>query len=172
MKRISSVTFVYVAVALFVAAYSVAGQQKASGRSAAGSLSLSMTDSVVAAAVLKNRSITYEFEFSEPSGNKYLDPRETGRLRVVLTNNGKVAVRNVVVKIVPLGSPLQIAYNDSIVVGDIPVNATRYAIFYFSAGENLTAQILTFQVNIRDPHGPVADARLFTFLTRERRPGN
>jgi hypothetical protein len=131
-----------------------------------------MSDSAVAAAVLKNRSVTYEFEFTEPSGNKYLDARETGRLRVVLTNNGKVTVRNVVVKIIPLATPSQIAYNDSIVVGDLPVNVTRYAIFYFTAGENVSPQILTFQVNIRDPRGPVADARLFTFLTRERRPGN
>jgi hypothetical protein len=56
-------------------------------------------------------------------------------------------------------------------VGDIPGNATRYAIFYFSADENVTSQILTFQIDIHDSQGVVADSRLITFLTKERKGG-
>jgi hypothetical protein len=142
--------------------------QKVSGRSATGSFSVAVSpDSTGAQPALRTRVITYDFEFSEPSGNKSLDPRETGRLRVVLTNSGKVTAKNVVVRVVPLSAPVEVSFNDSITVGDIPVSATRYAIFYFSATDAVPSQILTFQIDIHDPQGAVADSRLFTFLTRE-----
>jgi hypothetical protein len=147
------------------------GQQKASGRSPVGSLTVvnSRNDSTLPGSPVRTRAVSYEFEFSEPSGNKYLDPKETGRLRIVLTNNSKSTVRNVVVRIIPLAVPSEVSYNDSIIVGDIPVNATRYAIFYFAASERVRSQILTFQVDVRDSNGLAADARLFTFSTRDRR---
>ena len=143
--------------------------QKVSGRSATGAFTVAVTrDSAGMAPVLRTRVISYDFEFSEPSGNKSLDPRETGRLRVVLTNSGKVTAKSIVVRVIPLSAPVEVSYNDSITVGDIPVNATRYAIFYFSATDAVPSQILTFQIDIHDPLETVADSRLFTFLTRER----
>jgi hypothetical protein len=142
--------------------------QKATGRSATGPLTLSLSDSAVASALRKNRVVNYDMEFTEPSGNNHLEPRETGRLRVVLTNSGKVTIRNLVVKVIPLAAPQEVTYNDSIVVGDLPVNTTRYAIFYFVAGERVQSQVVTFQINVHDTQGDVADPRLFTFLTRGR----
>ena len=72
--------------------------QKVSGRSATGSFSVAVSpDSAGTPPALRTRVITYDFEFSEPSGNKSLDPRETGRLRVVLTNSAKATAKNVVV---------------------------------------------------------------------------
>jgi hypothetical protein len=144
--------------------------QKVSGRSAAGSFTIAVPlDSTGTPSLLRMRAITYDYEFSEPSGNKSLDPRETGRLRVVLTNTGKVTAKSIVVRVIPLSAPVEVSFNDSITVGDIPVNATRYAIFYFTATEAVPSQILTFQIDIHDPLGTVADSRLFTFLTKERR---
>jgi hypothetical protein len=157
-----------VLVLSFVAGH--AQGQKISGRSAAGSFTVAVApDSSVAPPLLRTRAISYDFEFSEPSGNKSLDPRETGRLRIVLTNGGKVTAKSIVVRVIPLSAPVEVSFNDSITVGDIPVNATRYAIFYFTAAEAVPSQILTFQIDIHDPLGAVADSRLFTFLTSERR---
>lgn len=145
--------------------------QKITGRSNAGALSVTLPDSGAPQVVERLRNVTYDFEFSEPSGNNALDPKETGRLRIVLMNSGKITLRNLVVRIVPLASPVGVTFNDSIAVGDIPVNATRYAIFYFSASADVPSQILTFQIDVHDPLGGVADSRLVTFLTRDRRGG-
>ncbi len=142
--------------------------QVVTGRSEAGKLSVTALDSADLQSVLKVRMATYDYEFTEPSGDNFLEPRETGRLRVVITNTGKVVLRNIVARIIPLAPPTDISFNDSIDVGEIPVNATRYAIFHFTAAENVSSQILTFQIDVRDPQGSIADSRLFTFLTRTR----
>jgi len=143
--------------------------QVITGRSAAGALSITAHDTAGNAAGAKIRLATYEFEFTEPSGDNFLESRETGRLRLMITNSGKVSLRNVVARIIPLSRPTDVTFNDSIDVGEIPVSATRYAIFHFTAAENVRSQILTFQIDIHDPQGSVADSRLFTFLTRLRR---
>lgn len=144
--------------------------QKVSGRSPTGSFTVEgAADSAGTPLALRTRLISYDFEFSEPSGNKSLDPRETGRLRVVLTNAGKVTAKSIVVRVIPLTAPVDVSFNDSITVGDIPITATRYAIFYFTAAESVPSQILTFQIEVHDPLGIVADSRLCTILTRERR---
>lgn len=156
-------------IIIVAAGVAVAPAQKVSGRSSPGSINALQRDSAGTPAVLRVRSATYDFEFTEPSGDNYLEPRETGRLRIILSNTGKVGLRNVVARVVPLSPPTDITFNDSTMVGDIPVNATRYVIFYFTASENVRSQILTFQIDIHDAQGSVADSRLFTFLTRERR---
>jgi hypothetical protein len=158
-----------VVVVLTLAAVCSAAGQVITGRSAAGSLSAAPGDSTLVRTGGTSYVVTYETEFSEPSGDNFLEARETGRLRLILTNSGKSSLRNVVAKIVPLSPPTGVSYNDSISVGDIPGNATRYAIFYFTAEESVTSQILTFQVDVRDNRGVVADSRLITFLTKERK---
>ena len=153
-------------------AVTTAAGQVITGRSPAGSLTASGGDTTLThTAPTSNHVVTYETEFSEPSGDNFLEPRETGRLRLILTNTGKSTLRSIVARIIPLSPPAGVSYNDSITVGDIPGNATRYAIFYFTADENVTSQILTFQIDIHDLRGVVADSRLITFLTKERKGG-
>ena len=147
---------------------SLLGQTTVTGRSNRGPIVPSYAEGETDAAGRPVRGVTFEFEFTEPSGNKYLDARETGRLRIVITNTGRLSVRNVVARVVPLASPSSVTFNDSILVGEIPMNATRYAIFYFTAQQDVPSQILTFQVELHDPNGPVADPQLLTFLTRSR----
>ena len=153
------------AVLLMVCAQQ-ADAQKASGRSAAGSIMPAAVDSIPGSGTGKARSLTFEFEFTEPSGNKFLDAKETGRLRLVINNIGKVAAKNVIAKVVPLATPTGVVFKDSILVGEIPVNSTRYAIFYFVASESVPSQILTFQLDVHDARGSSAEPRLLTFLTR------
>jgi hypothetical protein len=158
-------------VGILLLAIGPGSAQVITGRSAAGPLAPAVGDSSLAKPPTQNHVVTYETEFSEPSGDNFLEPRETGRLRLILTNTGKSTLRSIVARIVPLAPPSGVSYNDSISVGDIPGNATRYAIFYFSADENVTSQILTFQIDIHDSQGVVADSRLITFLTKERKGG-
>ncbi|MBP1655728.1 MAG: hypothetical protein H6Q31_329 [Bacteroidetes bacterium] len=156
---------------LILASLEIGLGQVVSGRSGVGSLSVTAVDSSALNSGIKARAVAYEFEFTEPSGDNFLESRETGRLRLMITNSGKVSLRNVVARIIPLARPADVTFNDSIDVGEIPVGATRYAIFHFTAAENVRSQILTFQIDIHDPQGTIADSRLFTFLTRARRGG-
>jgi hypothetical protein len=146
-----------------------ASAQKLTGKSNTGSLTLTLVDSAGTPRNQRVRNVNYEYEFSEPSGNGALEPKETGRLRIVLTNSGKITLRNLVVRIMPLATPTGVTFNDSIVVGDIPIGSTRYAIFYFTASAEVPSQILTYQIDVHDPLGEVADQRLVTFLTRDRK---
>jgi len=144
------------------------GQRPITGRSNAGPIVPSYAEVGTNGSGRPTANVTFEFEFTEPSGNKYLDARETGRLRIVISNSGRASVRNVVARVVPLASPSSVTFNDSILVGEIPLNSTRYAIFYFTAKQDVPSQILTFQIELHDPNGPVADPQLLTFLTRSR----
>lgn len=151
-----------VAAALTFAMIVPASAQVASGRSNSGSLIPVYSGQTGP----KVKGLTFEMEFSEPSGNKFLDAKETGRLRLLIGNPGRMTVRNVVARVRPLAEVKEVTYNDSISVGDVPVGTTRYAIFYFGASENVNSQILTFSVELYNPEGVAADPQLLTFLTR------
>jgi len=142
--------------------------QVVSDRSRAGSLTLDLTDSTIATVVGKPVAINFEYEFSEPSGNNYLDAGETARLRVQIANGGRLTARGVFVRLMPLSPPQGITYSDSIVVGDVPPGETRFAIFYIAGDAELTPQIVTFGVEIHNGEGSLADPKLLTFLTRPR----
>lgn len=151
---------------LFLAAEPSTYAQQALGRSAAGSLTVTASDSTGLALPVALGRLVFDLEFSEPSGNEYLDQKETGRLRIAIGNPGSATVRGVYVKLNPLQAVRGVAYPDSIQVGEIPANATRYAIFYFQAADRLEPQIITFGVEVRGGGGLLADPKLLTFLTR------
>lgn len=146
--------------------------QVVTGRSNTGPITLIVVDTVSASQAKRQSLLSFEIEFSEPSGNKTLEGRETGRLRVVVSNSGRGTVRSVVARVSPLAPPTAITFNDSILVGDIPVNASRYAIFYFSASEKVPSQIVTFQVQIFSRGIEAAEPKLLTFLTKDHRTNN
>ena len=166
LRRASTTAALLALLALVLPAREVVAQT-ASGRSNAGPISPSYEDPR-AMTPLASLPLSFQVEFTEPSGNNYLDARETGRLRLKITNAGRLPVRNVIARVVPLSPPSSLSYSDSIVVGDVPAGSTRYAIFYFAARDEVPAQIVTFQVELADSRGPVADPRLLTFLTRPR----
>lgn len=157
---------IWALTALFIVCPHQADAQKVSGRSAAGPIMPASVDTTGGGGTGKARNLTFDFEFTEPSGNKFLDAKETGRLRLVINNIGKLPARHVIARVVPLASPTGVVFKDSITVGEIPVNSTRYAIFYFVASETVPSQILTFQLDVHDARGNAAEPRLLTFLTR------
>lgn len=156
------------AILVGVSLASPAPAQVVTGRSNTGTITVYVSDSGSTVG-RKIQTVSFEIEFSEPSGNKSLEAKETGRLRVVISNSGKNAVRGVVAKVTPLTPPTGITYNDSILVGTIPVNASRYAIFYFTAKENVPSQIVTFQVELFAGGVEATEPKLLTFLTKDQR---
>ena len=154
---------------LVVAAGLSALAQNVVGRSAPGSLKATDSDSTEAATPGGWGSVAFDLEFSEPSGNEYLEAKETGRLRIAISNPGSTSAKGVYVKLNPLQEVRGISYPDSIYVGEIPVSSSRYAIFYFQAAERLDPQIVTFGVEVRGGgKALLADPKLLTFLTRQR----
>jgi hypothetical protein len=143
--------------------------QIAVGRTNTGSLPLAPTDTGYVENRLKTRALFFEIQFSGQSSEKILNAKETGRLRLVITNTSEVPVRNVVAKLVPIDIPVGVRFNDSIKVGNIPAGGTQYAIFYFTAAEDVPQQIVTLGVEVHQGGGLEPDPRLLTFETRGRR---
>jgi len=143
--------------------------QTAVGRSNTGALPLAPSDTAYVENRLKTRALFFEMQFSGQSTEKTLNPRETGRLRLVITNTSDVQVRNVVAKLVPIDIPVGVRFNDSIKVGNIPAGGTQYAIFYFTAAEDVPQQVVTIGVEVHQQGGQEPDPRLLTFETRGRR---
>ncbi len=142
--------------------------QKATGRSSAGPLKAVDSDSSAADGAGAQGSVTFDMEFTEPSGNEYLEQKETGRLRIAISNPGSATVKGAYVRLNPLQEVKGVSYPDSIFVGDIPVSSSRYAIFYFQAADRIDPQIVTFGVEVRGGRGLLAEPKLLTFLTRQR----
>lgn len=143
--------------------------QTAVGRSNTGALPLAPSDSTYVENRLKTRALFFEMQFSGQTSEKILNPKETGRLRLVITNTSDVSVRNVVAKLVPIDIPVGVRFNDSIKVGNIPAGGTQYAIFYFTAAEDVPQQVVTIGVEVHQQGGQEPDPRLLTFETRGRR---
>jgi hypothetical protein len=143
--------------------------QTAEGRSNVGSLPLAPSDSAFVDNRLKTRALFFEMQFSGQTSEKVLNPKETGRLRLVITNTSDVTVRNVVAKLVPIDIPVGVRFTDSIKVGNIPAGGTQYAIFYFTAAEDVPQQVVTIGVEVHQQGGLEPDPRLLTFETKGRR---
>jgi hypothetical protein len=140
--------------------------QVVSARSNTGPLPV-VGEGGTSASINKNL-LTLEVEFTDPSGDGFLDAKETGRLRIIMTNTGRSVVRGIVAKIIPKTDVSGLTYIDSIKVGDVPVSATQYAIFYFTAATAVRSQTVTFRVEILNGSGDLAaEPRLLTFVTRE-----
>jgi hypothetical protein len=146
--------------------------QIAVGRSNTGSLPVAPSDSSFVDNRLKTRALFFEMQFSGQTTEKVLNAKETGRLRLVITNTSDVTVRNVVAKLVPIDIPVGVRFADSINVGNIPAGGTQYAIFYFTAAEDVPQQVVTIGVEVHQQGGQEPDPRLLTFETRGRRPTN
>ena len=160
---------VVIAVAALMLVTSLPGYgQKAIGRSPAGALKTATTDTSDVGVSGAAGSVTFDMEFTEPSGNEYLEQKETGRLRIAISNPGSATVKGTYVKLNVLQEVKGVSYPDSIFVGDIPVSSSRYAIFYFQAADRLDPQIVTFGVEVRGGRGLLAEPKLLTFLTRQR----
>ncbi len=143
--------------------------QTAVGRSNMGSLPFAPSDSAYVENRLKTRALFFEMQFSGQTSEKILTAKETGRLRLVITNTSDVTVRNVVAKLVPIDIPVGVRFNDSINVGNVPAGGTQYAIFYFTAADDVPQQVVTIGVEVHQQGGQEPDPRLLTFETRSRR---
>lgn len=143
-RRIAQLIF-----ALSVAA-AAAFAQSATGRSNTGAILSAAKKSPSVEPVATPWPLKMDLEFTEPSGNGLLDPKERGRLRVVLTNPGRTTVRGVSVRVTAIENDAGLTVNEMIVVGDFPPEAVRYAFFYIAAGQRVVAPSAKFRIRAFD----------------------
>lgn len=124
--------------------------QSATGRSNTGAITPSTKKSSPVETVASPWPLKMDLEFTEPSGNGLLDPKERGRLRVVLTNPGRTTVRGVSVRVSAIENEAGLTVNEVIVVGDFPPEAVRYAFFYIVAGQRVAAPSAKFRIRAFD----------------------
>jgi hypothetical protein len=109
-----------IAVAVLILVTSLPGYgQKATGLSPSGPLKAVDSDTSATAGAGAQGSVTFDMEFTEPSGNEYLEQKETGRLRIAISNPGSVTAKGVHVRLNALQEVKGVSYQDSIFVGDI-----------------------------------------------------
>ncbi len=154
---------------LFSAVSATAFGQTVVGRSNTGALPTPVADTVDVASLAKVKALSFAIQFSGPGTENTLNAKESGQLRVTITNNSSVPVRNVVAKLVPIDLPVGVKYNDSVKVGDIPGKGTGYAMFNFTTTEDVPRQYLTFGVEVHQQAGQEPDPQLLNFQTRARR---
>lgn len=141
--------------------------QPATGRSNTGPIVGPLKQKPVTDTATPSWPLRFDLEFTEPSGNSVLDPKERGRLRVVITNIGRAAVRGVSVRVTPVENAAGVVFNDLIAVGDIPSENVRYAFFYFTAGPKVVAPGAKFLVEVLDSNGaPIADSKNLVIQTQ------
>ncbi len=107
----------------------------------------------------------YEGEFSDPSGDTFLDAGETGILKLTISNTGAGIARDVIAKIFPSSIMTGITYDPSIEIGEITIRSQKTVRFKISADENITSQRITFQITV-ESKGFNFDSKSHTISTR------
>ncbi len=108
-------------------------------------------------------------EFSEPSGNNFLDAGEKGTLKVTILNTGGTVAKNVLVELTTSGSFSGVTFTPFVRgVDNIAPNASAVCNFEIMASETVPSQIVTFALKASDSSGVKIEPKSFTISTKER----
>ena len=110
-------------------------------------------------------SLTATVEFSEPSGNGYLDAGEKGAISVTVSNSGGTAAKNVVARIRADGSTPGLEFADRVAIGEIAPNASGTGKIDVTALGTVQRKLLKFTVEVVADNNVKADAKSLTFST-------
>ena len=127
-----------IALALFILLLSVQNveAQKASGRSKPGLL------------FLPEPTLSLKSEFSDPSGDKFLDAGETGVIKLTISNTGAGPAMDVIANIIPSTRVTGITYDPSFELGVISAHSQKTLTFKITADESIASRIIKFQIDL------------------------
>ncbi len=109
--------------------------------------------------------------FLEPSGNRYLDAEETGRIKVAVSNSGKGTASNVQIKLTPATGAKNLTYKSVTSISRIPSGETKTVEVPISAAESVASQLVRINVEVLEGGmGADADPVALSFNTRELLP--
>lgn len=107
-------------------------------------------------------------DFFEPSGNKLLDPGETGTVMVTVYNSGSTTAKGVVAKLKVSGNLTGVRYSQIAQLGEIKPKSSGIGTFNFTADETVAGQTATVTVEVSDAAGATAEAKSVVVSTKER----
>jgi len=104
--------------------------------------------------------------FSEPSGNRFLDAEEQGKLIIQLTNNGKGSAYGVQIQIRDQTSDRHLSYRTPKEIEEIPAYTSKTVEIPVAADFDVESHTVTFEIKILEANGFDADPVQVSFETR------
>lgn len=114
--------------------------------------------------------ISATINFSEPSGNNILDAGETGKLIVNVKNSGKGDAFDVKAEI-KAGKRLDgLSFDKEVLIGTIPAGQSLTKEIELKAGEDVSTENISFDIDIKEANGFDASPMKLTFKTKSFEP--
>jgi len=110
-------------------------------------------------------SLSATAEFSEPSGNGYLDAGEKGTINVTVANSGGTAAKNVVARLSAEGSTPGLVLTDRVTIGEIASNASGTGMIEVTALGTVQTGLLKFTVEVVADNNVKAEPKSLSFST-------
>jgi len=115
--------------------------------------------------------LSADVDFSEPSGNKFLDAEEEGFVTIQVKNKGKGAARDVEIQLQAEPQLPDLSYQSKWKIPRIAPNKLEIVSIPISASQNISNQKVNLKLEILEGGmGADADPILLTFETRQLRP--
>ena len=115
-------------------------------------------------------SLSAILSFTEPSGNNVLDAEETGNLVITIKNSGKGDASDVTANLSLSKQVKGLSYDRHVSIGSIPAGKTIKKEIEVSASEDISSEMLTFNVEIKEANGFEPHPMKISLQTQELTP--
>jgi hypothetical protein len=111
-------------------------------------------------------NLTSSVKFIEPSGNDLLDAGESGKLVIIVTNNGKGDAFDVKCEIRTNKDIQGLSYNKNVDFGTITAGAISTKEVFIRASEEINSEKVSFEIFAKDANGFESDPMRIAFSTK------
>jgi hypothetical protein len=129
------------------------------------------TKNIAAAPVIATKksvvppNLTMKVVFVEPNGNGFLDAEEKGKIKVSLFNSGQGSAMGVFVKLKSEKENINLSFESSKIIGEVPVGQTETAVFYVNASKSVSRLENRFTISATESYGFPPDPTQISFET-------
>ena len=129
------------------------------------------TKNIAAAPVIATKksvvppNLTMKVVFVEPNGNGFLDAEEKGKIKVSIFNSGQGSAMGVFVKLKSEKENINLSFESSKIIGEVPVGQTETAVFYVNASKSVSRLENRFTISATERYGFPPDPTQISFET-------
>jgi hypothetical protein len=129
------------------------------------------TKNIAAAPVIATKksvvppNLTMKVVFVEPNGNGFLDAEEKGKIKVSIFNSGQGSAMGVFVKLKSEKENINLSFESSKIIGEVPVGQTETAVFYVNASKSVSRLENRFTISATESYGFPPDPTQISFET-------
>jgi len=110
-------------------------------------------------------NLTMKVVFVEPNGNGFLDAEEKGKIKVSIFNSGQGSAMGVFVKLKSEKENINLSFESSKIIGEVPVGQTETAVFYVNASKSVSRLENRFTISATESYGFPPDPTQISFET-------